>query len=211
MSQLFYEYRIIGINAVLILLSVALAIVFLSVIGGDLLNLSYLGYEVIAPFVAAIAVCEWGKTRADENFDIVSSQSKSLFNWVLTRTAAAFSVTGFFILASMIAVSFIRSELPFWELVLLYFPPALFLSSVGSLLGICFVQEHISTMICGTIWIVSMLAHSLLRIPLIEYGYLFIRFVGDQNNVWIYNKMILFGISIALWLLIYLVCKRKYP
>ena len=209
MRLLLYEYRIIGINAVLILLSVALAIVLLSVIGGDLLNLSYLGYEVIAPFVAAIAVCEWGRTRADANFDIVSSQSKSLFTWVLTRTVVAFCMTSFFILASMIAVSFIRSELPLWELVLLYIPPALFLSSLGSLLGICFVQEHISTMICGTIWIISMLARSLLRFPLVEYGYLFIRFAGDLNNIWVFNKMILFGISIALWLLIYLVCKRK--
>lgn len=90
------ELKIMGIN--LMLISAALVVVssLLALLGGDLLNLSCISFEVIFPFFSAIAVGEWGKTRADDNYEVIKAQGKSLFAWVLSRFLAVFITVSLF-------------------------------------------------------------------------------------------------------------------
>lgn len=76
-----------------------------------------------------------------------------------------------------------------------------------SLHSIC-RQEHIATLVCGVIWLIILLTRSLLRFPGLEYVYLFIRFAGDQNNIWLWNKGIITLAGLFLWCTIYWKCKR---
>lgn len=174
MSGIKNEMKIAGINPILISAAVVAAFAMLARFGGDLLNLSCIGFEVIFPFFAAIAVGEWGKTRADDNFDVIAAQGKSLFLWVLSRFAAVFATVCLFAVLGMVIVFLLRNEMSLGEMALMYLSPALFLATLGALLNIFFVQEHISTLICGVIWLVTMLARSLLRFPGAEYFYMFI-------------------------------------
>ena len=108
----------------------------------------------------------------------------------------------------MAGASVMRYEMPIWELIVLYFPPTFFLSSLCALLGIICRQEHIATLVCGVIWLIILLTRSLLRFPGLEYVYLFIRFAGDQNNIWLWNKGIITLAGLFLWCTIYWKCKR---
>ncbi len=150
MRRLFFEEKIIGINALLIFAALTLVISLVAYFGGELLNLSNFGFEVIYPFITAIAVGEWGKTRADANFDIIAAQSKSLFKWVTTRFWTPFLTANIFAFVSMTIVFLVRNEMVIWEMAMLYFPPAFFLSTLCALCGICFTEEHIATLIAGS-------------------------------------------------------------
>lgn len=77
-----------------------------------------------------------------------------------------------------------------------------------ALLGIICRQDHIATLVCGVIWLIILLTRSLLRFPGLEYVYLFIRFAGDQNNIWLWNKGIITLAGLFLWCVIYWKCKR---
>lgn len=209
MSGIKNEMKIAGINPILISAAVVAAFAMLARFGGDLLNLSCIGFEVIFPFFAAIAVGEWGKTRADDNFDVIAAQGKSLFSWVLSRFAVVFATVCLFAVLGMVIVFLLRNEMSLGEMALMYLSPALFLATLGALLNIFFVQEHISTLICGVIWLVTMLARSLLRFPGAEYFYMFIRYAGDQSGVWLVNKLVLVVVSLFLWGVIYLFCKSR--
>lgn len=204
------EIKVFGINFFIVSAVFAIILIVLSILAGELLDFFPVSFEVIFPFFAAIVVGEWGKTRADNNFDIIAAQSTSLFKWVLFRYIAAFGTASIFAILSMAGSSIIRYELPMQELVAVYFPPAFFLSSLCALFGVICKQEHIATLICGTLWLVILLTRSLLRFPGIEYVYLFIRFAGDQNNIWLYNKVIIAVIGVLLWGLIYLKCKLRH-
>ena len=103
----------------------------------------------------------------------------------------AFAISSLFAVFSMAGASVMRYEMPIWELIVLYFPPTFFLSSLCALLGIICRQDHIATLVCGVIWLIILLTRSLLRFPGLEYVYLFIRFAGDQNNIWLWNKRII--------------------
>lgn len=205
------ELKIIGSNLFIISVVITGIIILLSIFAGNLLNLSDMGFEVIYPFYVAISIGEWGKTKADDNYDIIAAQSKSLFNWVVIRYITIFGVISLFGIIGMEAVSKIRNEMYLWELLLIYFPTALFLSSLSTFIGLQFSQEHITTLICGVVWIVVLLTRSLLRIPGIEYFYLFICYAGDQNGIWLINKSILFFISFAIWVATYWRCKNLNP
>ncbi|MBS5586153.1 MAG: hypothetical protein KHX36_08035, partial [Clostridiales bacterium] len=109
---------------------------------------------------------------------------------------------------SMAGASIARYELPLGELLAIYFPPAFFLSSLCALLGLLCRQEHIATLVCGVVWLVLLFTRSLLRFPGLEYIYLFIRFAGDQNNIWLWNKGIVSLAGLLLWSGIYWACKR---
>ena len=165
-------------------------------------------FEVVYPFFAAIVVGEWGKTRSDGNFDLIAAQCESLFPWVLRRYTAAFGGASLFAVLSMAGASIARYELPLGELLAMYFPPAFFLSSLCALLGFLCKQEHIATLVCGVVWLVLLFTRSLLRFPGLEYIYLFIRFAGDQNNIWLWNKGIVSLAGLLLWGGIYWACKR---
>ena len=203
------ELKIAGSNLYLISAVFVVAFIFLAWFGGDLLNLSILGFEVIFPFFTAIAVGEWGKTRADENYDVIVAQSKSLFGWVITRYVAITGTVCVFAVVALTAVTLIRGEMPIWEVFFIYFPTAFFLSSISSFVGVCHSQEHIATLVCGVFWLISLMVRSLLRFPGIQYIYLFIRFAEDQNGIWIINKAILCLVSLILWGLIFLKCKKQ--
>lgn len=210
MQKLKNELKLAGSNLYIICAALLVALTLLALFAGDLLNLSCIGFEVIFPFFAAIAIGEWGKTRADDNFEVIAAQSKSLFNWVVTRYIAIFSLTSLFAIMGMVAVSLIREEMPLWELVLMYFPTAFFLTSYGTLIGLRCSREHIATLVCGIIWLVELMLRGLLLISGVEYIYLFIRFAGDQNNIWFINKTIIFTIGAILWFAIYWNCRKNH-
>lgn len=209
MSLLKRECRVMGINPVLISAALALLIALSACFIGELIDLSALASEVIFPFYAAIAVGEWGKTRADEAFDCVAAQGRSLFCWAGLRFLTVFLTVSVFAVPSMAVVSFARGEIPFWEMLPTYFSPAFFLASFSALLGICFSQEHIASLICGVAWLLALMTRSLLRYPGVEYGYLFIRFAGDENGIWQINKLLLFCTGIALWAGIFALCRKR--
>ncbi len=209
MSQIKSELKIMGVNPILILSALVAVFATLSIFAGELLTLSYIGFEVIFPFFAAMSVGEWGKLRADDNYDVIAAQGRSLFSWVCYRFMAVFVTVSLFALLSMAIVSYGRNEIPLWEMVLIYIPPALFLSTLTVFFNLHYTQEHISTLTCGIIWLITMLIKSLLRFPGVEYVYLFIRYAGDQNGIWLTNKAVLFIICIVMWGGVYLSCKKQ--
>lgn len=202
------EIKIMGINFFAVSAAFTTALIVLSVIAGALLDFYMVSFEVIFPFFVAIVVGEWGKTRADSNFDIVAAQCKSLFRWIIIRYVIAFGMSSVFAIFCMVISSIFRYEFPLWELLVIYFPTTFFLSSLCALLGICCRQEHVATLICGIVWLIVLLIRSLLRIPGVEYIYLFIRYADSQNPVWLCNKGIITIITLFLWNIIYLRCKR---
>lgn len=203
------ELQIAGSNLFIISASFAGILIVLALLAGELLDLSGIGFEVLFPFFAVIAVGEWGKTRADDNYDVIAAQSKSLFKWMAIRYIAVMGAVSTFAIVGMAAVSFIRNEMPVWELLLTYFPTAFFLSSIGAWIGAYVPQEHVATLSCGVMWLVVLMARSLLQFPGVEYFYLFIRYAGDPNGIWLINKIILCAVGSAIWGAIYLTCKRR--
>ncbi len=203
------ELKIAGSNLFLISIAFAAALIFLAVTAGNLLDLSSIGFEVLFPFFAAIAIGEWGKTKADDNYDVIASQSKSLFKWVASRYFAIWGTVSLMAAVAMAAVFLIRGEMSLSELFLTYLPTSFFLSSLSAYIGLCYSQEHIATLVCGIIWLVMLLIRNLLRIPGVEYFYLFIRFAGDINGVWLVNKAILSVAGLAMWCAIYITCKER--
>ena len=193
------EIKIIGINFFIISAAFTSALIVLSAIAGELLHFYPVSFEVMFPFFVTIAVGEWGKTRADSNFDIIAAQSNSLFHWVLLRYVITFGISTVFVVICMVFSSAFRYELPLWELFIIYFPPAFFLSSLCALFGIHHAGEHIATLACGIVWLIVLLIRSLLRISGVEYIYLFIRYADEQNPVWLWNKIIIAAIGLFLW------------
>lgn len=202
------EIKIIGINAFLVSAAFMIALIVFSAIAGELIDFYVVSFEVIFPFFATIFVGEWGKTRADSNFDIIAAQSKSLFRWVLLRYGIAFGISSAFAVLSMVGSFTFRDEILLWELLLIYLPPAFFLSSLCALLGIYCTREHSATLVCGVVWLMMLLVRSLLRVPGVEYIYLFIRYADSSNPVWLWNKGILAVAGFLLWGIIYLRCRN---
>lgn len=193
------ELKIMGINFIILSAAFTSALIAFSAIAGELLDFYPVTFEVIFPFFAAIAVGEWGKTRADGNFDIIAAQSCSLFRWALLRYAITFGTSSVFAVFCMALSSAFRYEFPLWELLIVYFPPAFFLSSFCALFGICFAGEHVATLSCGLVWLTVLLMRSLLRIPGAEYFYLFIRYAGGATPAWLWNKCIVTASGFFLW------------
>ena len=113
MLRLIFEEKIVGINALLVFLSLTLVLFLVATFGGELLNLSSISFEVIYPFITAIAVGEWGKTRSDENFDIIAAQGFSLFKWVITRFWIIF-LMGTYLRFLAWLLFFVRYEMAIW-------------------------------------------------------------------------------------------------
>ena len=84
----------------------------LALLGGDLLNLSYISFIIFRVF-SAIAVGEWGKTRADDNYEVIKAQGKSLFAWVLSRFLAVFITVSLFAVFNMVIVFSYVAKCPF--------------------------------------------------------------------------------------------------
>ncbi len=143
MRRMLWEGKIMGVNSLLVFAASVLVLTLAAAFGGERINMSIVGFEVIYPLLTALAVGEWGKIRADESFDVIAAQSKSLFRWIAARAGTVFLTGSTFAVGGMVIVFFVRKEMPIGEMALLYFAPAFFLSSLSVMSGICFHAEHI--------------------------------------------------------------------
>ncbi|NLY96550.1 MAG: hypothetical protein GX082_03835 [Clostridiaceae bacterium] len=209
MKQIKSELMILGINPILILAFLVVVFTLIAIFAGEMLNLSLIGFEVIFPFIAAIFIGEWGKIKADDNYDMIAAQGKSLISWVLYRSVTVFATVTFFVVLCMAIVFHIRSEIPLQEMILIYLSPAFMLSTLTVLCNLIFTHEHVSTLVCGMIWLLAMLSKSMLRYPMTEYIYLFIRYSGDRNGIWLINKSVIIAICAVIWTGICLVYGKK--
>lgn len=204
-----YESKIIGMNPLWI--SALLTVAFLTVCatGGQNVNWGYLGFEVVFPFYMAVAIGEWCKTRTDPMFDAISAQGKSLFLWIVRRFVLLFGAITLFAVAGMAGVSIITQTAAIGDLLLTFLPTAFFLSSVCVFLSMLSGVPHIPTMAVGVIWLFSIMSMSLLRFPIMQYFYLFVRFAGIESLVWVVNKIVLLLIGIVLWIWVFIICQRR--
>lgn len=208
-NEILMEMQIIGSNLPLFSVAVIAVFTFISLISGELINLSCVGFEVVFPFFTAIAVGEWGKTRSDANYDVIAAQGKSLFRWILMRYLTVWGICSLSALGGMAAVFFIRREMAMGELIFIYFPTAFLLSSLATLTGLVYVREHTATLVCGLVWLVSLMLRSLLQFPGLAYLYPFIRFAGVDDGIWLVNKGVLCLMGLGLWGLIYWTCRCR--
>lgn len=208
MKRFVLELKIAGINFFLVSAAVSLALLIFAAVAGPLLDFAPIAFEVLLPFYAAIAVGEWGRTRADSSFDAVAAQSRSRFFWTLCRSASVLTVVSLFAVTTMALAVLIR-QLPFPTLLALYFPTAFFFSSLAVLVGSVSPQEHTATLVCGLFWLIALLTRSLLRLPGVEFVYPFLCFAGDVHGVWLWNKAIQTVMGAALWVAAWAYCRKK--
>lgn len=208
-SEILMEIQIIGSNLPLFSVALIAVFIFISLISGELINLSCMGFEIVFPFFTTITVGEWSKTRSDANYDVIAAQGKSLFRWVLIRYLTVWSICSLSALGGMAAVILIRREMAMGELICIYFPTAFLLSSLAVLTGLVYIREHMATLVCGLVWLISLMLRSLLQFPGLAYFYPFIRFAGADDGIWLVNKEVLCLIGLGLWGLIYWVCKKN--
>ncbi len=208
MKRFVLELKIAGINFFLVTAAVSLALLIFAAVAGPLLDFAPIAFEVLLPFYAAIAVGEWGRTRADSSFDAVAAQSRSRFFWTLCRSASVLTVVSLFAVTTMALAVLIR-QLPFPTLLALYFPTAFFFSSLAVLVGSVSPQEHTATLVCGLFWLIALLTRSLLRLPGVEFVYPFLCFAGDVHGVWLWNKAIQTVMGAALWVAAWAYCRKK--
>ena len=87
-----YEMKIIGINPIWISALLTGAFLIISNTGGQNAPWGYIGFEVIFPFYMAVVIGEWCKTRTDPMFEVIISQGKSFFGWIVRRFSILFAV-----------------------------------------------------------------------------------------------------------------------
>lgn len=203
------EAKIMGINPFWISALLTAAFLIVCATGGDNVNWGYLGFEVLFPFYMAIAVGEWCRIRADQIFDVISAQGKSLFLWIVRRFLILFVTVTAFAVIGMLGTVVITKASSLGELLLTFLPTAFFLSSVCIFLSVLSSIPHIPTMAVGVIWLFSTMSMSLLRFRPIQYLYLFIRFAGVDSSTWILNKLVLLAAGLILWLCVFLICQKR--
>lgn len=203
------EAKIMGINPFGISALLTAAFLIVCATGGDNVNWGYLGFEVLFPFYMAVAVGEWCRIRADQIFDVISAQGKSLFLWIVRRFLILFVTVTAFAVIGMLGTVVITKAASLGELLLTFLPTAFFLSSVCIFLSVLSSIPHIPTMAVGVIWLFSIMSMSLLRFRPIQYLYLFIRFAGVDSSTWILNKLALLAAGLILWLCVFLICQKR--
>lgn len=203
------ETKIMGINPFWISALLTAAFLIVCATGGDNVNWGYLGFEVLFPFYMAVAVGEWCRIRADQIFDVISAQGKSLFLWIVRRFLVLFVTVTAFAVIGMLGTVIIIKTASIRELLMTFLPTAFFLSSVCIFLSVLSSIPHIPTMAVGVIWLFSIMSMSLLRFWPIQYLYLFIRFAGVDSSIWILNKLVLLVAGIVLWICVFLVCQKR--
>lgn len=157
----------------------------------------------------AVAIGEWCKTRTDPMFDAISAQGKSLFLWIVRRFVLLFGAITLFAVVGISGVSIITQTAAIGDLLLTFLPTAFFLSSVCVFLSMLSGVPHIPTMAVGVIWLFSIMSMSLLRFPIIQYFYLFVRFAEIESLVWVVNKIVLLLIGIVLWIWVFIICQKR--
>lgn len=203
------ETKIMGINPFWISALLTAAFLIVCATGGDNVNWGYLGFEVLFPFYMAVAVGEWCRIRADQIFDVISAQGKSLFLWIVRRFLVLFVTVTVFAVIGMFGTVIITKTASIGELLMTFLPTAFFLSSVCIFLSVLSSIPHIPTMAVGVIWLFSIMSMSLLRFRPIQYLYLFIRFAGVDSSTWILNKLVLLVAGSVLWICVFLVCQKR--
>ena len=203
------EAKIMGINPFWISALLTAAFLIVCATGGDNVNWGYLGFEILFPFYMAVAVGEWCRIRADQIFDVISAQGKSLFLWIVRRFLILFVTVTVFAVIGMLGIVIITKAASIGELLLTFLPTAFFLSSVCIFLSVLSSIPHIPTMAVGVIWLFSIMSMSLLRFRPIQYLYLFIRFAGVDSSTWILNKLVLLVAGLILWLCVFIVCQKR--
>lgn len=203
------EAKIMGINPFWISALLTAAFLIVCTTGGDNVNWGYLGFEVLFPFYMAVAVGEWCRIRADQIFDVISAQGKSLFLWIVRRFLILFVMVTVFAMIGMLGTVIITKTASIGELLMTFLPTAFFLSSVCIFLSVLSSIPHIPTMAVGVIWLFSIMSMSLLRFRPIQYLYLFIRFAGVDSSIWILNKLVLLVTGLILWLCVFIVCQKR--
>lgn len=203
------ETKIMGINPFWISALLTAAFLIVCATGGDNVNWGYLGFEVLFPFYMAVAVGEWCRIRADQIFDVISAQGKSLFLWMVRRFLVLFVTVTVFAVIGMLGTVIITKTASIGELLMTFLPTAFFLSSVCIFLSVLSSIPHIPTMAVGVIWLFSIMSMSLLRLRPIQYLYLFIRFAGVDSSIWILNKLVLLVAGIVLWICVFLACQKR--
>lgn len=203
------EAKIMGINPFWISALLTAAFLIVCATGGDNVNWGYLGFEVLFPFYMAVAVGEWCRIRADQIFDVISAQGKSLFLWMVRRFLVLFVTVTVFAVIGMLGTVIITKTASIGELLMTFLPTAFFLSSVCIFLSMLSSIPHIPTMAVGVIWLFSIMSMSLLRFRPIQYLYLFIRFAGVDSSIWILNKLVLLVAGIVLWICVFIVCQKR--
>lgn len=203
------EAKIMGINPFWISALLTVAFLIVCATGGDNVNWGYLGFEVLFPFYMAVAVGEWCRIRADQIFDVISAQGKSLFLWIVRRFLILFVTVTAFAVIGMLGTVVITKAASIGELLLTFLPTAFFLSSVCIFLSVLSSIPHIPTMAVSVIWLFSIMSMSLLRFRPIQYLYLFIRFAGVDRSIWILNKLVLLVAGSVLWICVFLVCQKR--
>lgn len=203
------ETKIMGINPFWISALLTAAFLIVCATGGDNVNWGYLGFEVLFPFYMAVAVGEWCRIRADQIFDVISAQGKSLFLWMVRRFLVLFVTVTVFAVIGMLGTVIITKTASIGELLMTFLPTAFFLSSVCIFLSVLSSIPHIPTMAVGVIWLFSIMSMSLLRLRPIQYLYLFIRFAGIDSSIWILNKLVLLVAGIVLWICVFLACQKR--
>lgn len=212
MTRIKIEAHIAGVNLIWISVLLVVSLSVLCTVGGDLVALSFVSYEVVYPFYAAIAVVEWAKIRTDPIFDVVAAQSGSLFLWIVIRFACMFCVVSGIAAFGIFGAHALRGEAGLWELMWVYVTTALFFASLGTLVSLISRIEHLSTALTGVVWLFFMVARAIVETsPIARYYYPFMRLVIPADSIWMLNKLLLLALSGLFWAVIWLVCRMRRP
>ena len=130
-------------------------------------------------------------------------------HYYVRRFVLLFGMVSIFALIGIIGVSSIRQSNSIFDMFCAFVPTAFVLSSTCVFLSLLSNIPHIPTMAVGVVWLFSIMAMSLLRFPVVQYFYLFVRYAGIGSPLWIKNKIILLSIGVVLWISIFLFCKRR--
>ncbi len=196
-------------NIALITTAVLMAFTVLCITGGDLVSLPILGFEVIFPFLIAILVCEWVPTLSDPMIEVIVVQSKSLFKWVTGRFLVVTGISIVLCITCMLGLWFWVLNFSLLEVLFIFMVTTFFFTSIGIFSSFLSKQSHVPSAVCGIIWLLTLMAKSMIRFPAVAYLYPLLKFVDANNKIWLENKIILMGIGICLWILIYLICRKR--
>lgn len=204
-----YERKIMGLHPYWIFVLAIGAFTGMRSMGGRLINWDYLGWEVVFPFYAAIMTGECVKTRSDPMFEVIEAQSESLFRWIFRRYLYVFVAIGAFAGLGILLGRAVNPGPSFGELGFVYLATAFFLSSFVILGSLFTKSAHMAVAAVGVYWLFSLLARSLLRFSFVAYIYPFLRFADESSPLWPLNQCILIGMGLAMWLAVFIVCKRR--
>lgn len=204
-----YEMKIIGINPIWISALLTGVFLIISSTGGQNAPWGYIGFEVIFPFYMSVVIGEWCKTRTDPMFEVIISQGKSFFGWIVRRFSLLFAIVTAFSVVGMFGMKVVFHNISVLELLAVFLPTAFLLATMSVFFSLLSSVPHIPTMLVGVLWLFSIMSISLLRLAPVRYFYLFAYFAGVNSSVCVLNKSVLFLIGSILWGVIYIICKKR--